>query len=64
MPLFYDVKTDYLYKEGREEGREEEREELVIRALEKGKSYDEIIDFTELTWEEIERIDTKRKAKN
>jgi len=60
MPVLYDVETDYLYIEGREKGAED----FVIRALEKGKSYDEIIDFTGLTFEEIEIIDTKRKTTN
>lgn len=67
MPLLqdFDVTQDILYQEGREEGREEGieigQQGMVIHALEKGKTYEEIIDFTGLTWEEIERIDKERK---
>jgi len=64
MPLLqdFDITENILYQEGHEEGREEEREDVVTRFLERGDSYEEIMDFMKMTWEEIEAIDKKRKA--
>lgn len=75
MPLLHDYDTDIteniLFKEGHEKGHEQgieqgieiNRERLVIRFLEKGTPYEEIMDFMEMTWEEVAAIDQKRKAK-
>ena len=66
MPLLHDYDTDIteniLFKEGIEKGIEINREKLVIRSLEKGTPYEEIMNFMEMTWEEVEAIDQKRKA--
>lgn len=71
MPLLHDYDTDIteniLFKEGHEQGIEQgieiNRERLVIRFLEKGTPYEEIMDFMEMTWQEVAAIDQKRKAK-
>ena len=66
MPLLHDYDTDIteniLFKEGIEKGLEISQEKFVIRFLEKGTPYEEIMDFMEITWEEVEAIDKKRKA--
>ena len=66
MPLLHDYDTDIteniLYKEGIEQGIEIREEKLVIRFLEKGTPYQEIMDFMEMTREEVEAIDKKRKT--
>ena len=44
-------------KEGKEEGRREQQIEMAKKMLEKNKPIEEIMEFTELTKEEIENID-------
>ena len=43
-------------KEGREQGQKESQIKIAKKMLDKGKSIEEIIEFTELTREEIEKL--------
>lgn len=66
MPLLHDIDIteNILYKEGIEKGIEINQQNIVIRLLDKGIPYEEIIDLMEMTWEEVEAIDKKRKSQN
>ena len=69
MQLNYDVEKDGLYLkgvtkgrvEGKVEGRIEGKVEMVLSALSRGKSYEDIADFTELSIARIKEIDKSRK---
>ncbi len=64
MPITYDIKTDFLYKKGKEEGREEGREEerelkeriFVTRGWEKGIAPEEIAELADMPLERVKAI--------
>lgn len=60
MPITYDIRTDFLYKKGREEGREEGRELkeriIVTRIWEKGLPPEEIAELADMPLERVKAI--------
>ena len=68
MPVTYDVRSDFLYKKGKEEGKEEGREEgreeafnekeriVVTRGWQKGMSPEEIAELADMPLERVKAI--------
>ena len=44
------------FDEGRNEGRDEERESVAIKMLRKGKSFEEVQEFTDLPIHRLEQL--------
>ena len=63
MYIEYDVKQDGLYLRGHEEGEKKSLKKVVIRCLEKGKTYEETAELTGLDIKVIAKIDEERKKK-
>lgn len=63
MPITYDIQKDGLYKRGvafgMEKGMENEKEKAVLRGLEYGMTYEQISIMTELSIEQIKKIEQK-----
>ena len=64
MPVTYDVRSDFLYKKGKEEGKEEGREEafnekeriVVTRGWQKSMSPEEIAELADMPVERVQAI--------
>ena len=54
--IYYNTSIDMAHKEGREEGERARQLKVAKKLKEKGMKLDEIIDITELTKEEIEKL--------
>lgn len=64
MPITYDIRTDFLYKKGKEEGREEGIEKgfelkeriVVTRSWEKGLAPEEIAELADIPLERVKAV--------
>ena len=71
MPVTYDVRSDFLYKKGKEEGKEEGREEafnekeriVVTRGWQKSMSPEEIAELADMPVERVQAIIRELEAK-
>ena len=67
MPVTYDVRSDFLYKKGKEEGREEafnEKERIVVtRGWQKSMSPEEIAELADMPVERVQAIIRELEAK-
>ncbi len=62
LSLNYDVEKDGLYLKGVTKGRIEGKVEMVLSALSRGKSYEDITDFTELSIAQVKEIEKSLKS--
>lgn len=57
MPITYDIKKDYWYKEGKQEGRKEEKREMIIEMLKDSSiSLEKIAKFAKVTLAYVKQI--------
>lgn len=62
MPVLIDIETSILYQRGVNKGVDKEKEAAVIRGLNNGMTYEQIEVMTELSLEEIKKIEAEHKG--